>query len=59
MYNFLWKIKGDAHGFHLCNWEQITISNIYGGWGIHNIFDFSKSLALNTLWRVFMGEGIW
>ena len=34
-------------------------TKIYGGWGIRNIFDFSKSLAANTLWRVLNGEGIW
>jgi hypothetical protein len=30
-----------------------------GGWGILNIFDFSKALATITLWRVLMGKGIW
>jgi hypothetical protein len=43
----------------MCNWEQISLPKSFGGWGIHNIFDFSNSLAVNTLWRVLMGEGIW
>jgi hypothetical protein len=59
MFNFLWKRKSDTNQMHLCNWEQITLPKLFGGWGIHNIFDFSKSLAANTLWRVLMGEGIW
>jgi hypothetical protein len=32
---------------------------VIGGWGILNIFYFSKSLAAITLWRVLMGEGVW
>jgi hypothetical protein len=30
-----------------------------GGWGILNIFYFSKALAAITLWRVLMGKGVW
>jgi hypothetical protein len=59
MYNFLWKRNCDSHQMHLCNWEQIVLPKIFGGWGIRNIYDFSKSLAANTLWRVLNGEGIW
>jgi hypothetical protein len=59
MYNFLWKRDSVSHQLHLCNWEKITVPKSFGGWGILNIYDFSKSLAANTLWRVLMGEGIW
>jgi hypothetical protein len=44
---------------HLCSWERLSLPISFGGWGIHNIFDFSKSLAASTCWRVLMGEGIW
>jgi hypothetical protein len=59
MYNFLWKRTNDSHQMHLCNWEKIIVPKSYGGWGILNIYDFSKSLAANTLWRVLLGKGIW
>jgi hypothetical protein len=59
MFNFLWKRNCDSHTLHLCNWERISLPKSFGGWGIRNIFDFSKSLAANTLWRILMGDGIW
>jgi hypothetical protein len=34
-------------------------TKIFGGWGIRNIFDFIKSLAAKTLWKVLNAEGIW
>jgi len=59
MYNFMWKRDSVSHHLHLCNWEKISIPKSMGGWGILNIFDFSKALATITLWRVLMGKGIW
>jgi hypothetical protein len=59
MYNFLWKRDSVSHHLHLCNWEKISVPKLMGGWGILNIFDFSKALAATTLWRVLMGKGIW
>jgi hypothetical protein len=59
MFNFLWKRNCDSHTMHLCSWERLSLPKSFGGWGIRNIFDFSKSLAANTLWRILMGEGIW
>jgi len=59
MFNFLWRRNSETNQLHLCKWEQITIPKKFGGWGIHNIFDFSKALAANTLWRVLMSIGMW
>jgi hypothetical protein len=59
MYHFLWRRNNESHQIHLCRWEQIVLTKSFGGWGIHNIFDFCKSLAANTLWRVLNGNGIW
>jgi hypothetical protein len=56
MFNFLWKNNNESHQIHLCNWEQIALPKSFGGWGIRNIFDFSKSLAANTFWRVLNGD---
>jgi hypothetical protein len=49
MFNFLWRRNNESNQLHLCKWEHITISNIFGGWGIHNIYDFNKALAANSL----------
>jgi hypothetical protein len=59
MFNFLWRRNSESNQLHLCKWEQITIPKKFGGWGIRNIFDFSKALVANTLWRVLMSGGIW
>jgi hypothetical protein len=59
MFNFLWKRNGVSHAMHLCNWERLFLPFSFGGWGVRNIFYFSKSLAANTCWRVLMGEGLW
>jgi hypothetical protein len=59
MYNFLWHRTNESYQIHLCRWEQIALPKSFGGWGIRNIFDFSNSLAANTLWRVLNGKGIW
>jgi len=59
MFNFLWKRSGVSHEMYLCNWERLSLPFSFGGWGIRNIFYFSKSLAASTCWRVLMGEGIW
>jgi len=59
MFNFIWKNNNESHQIHLCNWEQIALPKSYGGWGIRNIYDFNKSLAANTFWRVLNGSGIW
>jgi hypothetical protein len=59
MFNFLWRRNSETNQLHLCKWEHITIPKKFGGWGIRNIFDFSKALAVNTLWGVLMSAGIW
>jgi hypothetical protein len=49
MFNFLWKCNSESNHYHLYKWELITIPNKYGGWGLRNIFEFNKALAVNTL----------
>jgi hypothetical protein len=44
---------------HLCKWQKLEVPKEYEGWGFRNIFDFSKSLAGHTLWRVINCGGIW
>jgi hypothetical protein len=59
MFNFLWRGNMDFPHLHLCIWVSPAKPKSYGGWGLCNIFHFSKSLVANTLWRVLMGIGIW
>jgi hypothetical protein len=58
-YNFLWSGCSDHSRQHLCNWESLAKPKQKGGWGIHNLFHFSKALATNSLWRVLTSPGIW
>jgi hypothetical protein len=51
MFNFLWRRNNESNHLHLCKWEHISLPKKFGGWGIRNIFYFSKALATNTLWR--------
>lgn len=58
-YNFLWSGSSDHSRQHLCNWESLAKPKIKGGWGIKNIFHFSKALVVNSLWRVLTKPCIW
>jgi ribonuclease HI len=58
-FNFLWSGTKDQHKQHLCNWEILASPKNKGGWGFQNIFNFSKALAANSLWRALTTKGIW
>jgi hypothetical protein len=59
VFNFLWDGKRKKKGFHLCNWQLIARPKKYGGWGLRNLFSFSRAMATNTLWRALMLDGLW
>lgn len=46
-------------GVHLVNWEILSIPQLVGGLGLKNIFQFSKSLAVKSLWGGLVIKGIW
>jgi hypothetical protein len=37
------------NSLHICDWKHIARPKIYGGWGLWNILDFSKSMATNSI----------
>jgi hypothetical protein len=59
LFNFLWNGNVDSSHYHLCHWETLTHPKSYGGWGLRNIFSFSKSLAASTFWRVLTKQVLW
>jgi hypothetical protein len=58
-FSFLWSGVNNKKKYHLCSWTTIARPKSYGGWGLRNIFLFSRSLATNTMWRAIMKMGIW
>jgi hypothetical protein len=59
MFNFLWSGSGATEHVHLCKWEDLAKPKAFGGWGVKNLFVFSRALATNTLWRCLMKDGLW
>jgi hypothetical protein len=55
-FSFLWS---RATSYHLCNWETLARPKSFGGWGIRNIYCFSRALAAKSLWRGLMHPEIW
>jgi hypothetical protein len=43
----------------LVKWSKIARPKDYGGWGIHNLFWFSKALASKSLWRLLSNKMLW
>jgi hypothetical protein len=38
---------------------KIGLSKDVGGWGLKNIFHFSKTLVAKSVWRLIQGKGLW
>jgi hypothetical protein len=41
------------------NWKSLAKPNMPGGWGLKNIFLFSKSLAAKLIWRFLKTNSPW
>jgi hypothetical protein len=48
-FSFLWSGVKNKKKFHLCTWISIARPKSFGGWGLQNIFLFSRSLETNTM----------
>jgi hypothetical protein len=59
VFSFLWFGSHKKKRFHLCNWQLIARPKHHGGWSLRNMFSFSRAMAVNTLWRALMQEGLW
>jgi hypothetical protein len=40
-------------------WERISKPKALGGWGLKNIFLFSKALAAKSVWRLISTKNLW
>ena len=58
-FNFLWRSKQDKR---VCPWallECIALPKALGGWGLKNIYNFSKALVEKVGWRLINTTSLW
>jgi len=58
-FRFLWSGKKDVQVTPWVNWKRIAIPKGLGGWGLKNIFLFSKALAAKGGWRLLKTDSLW
>jgi hypothetical protein len=56
---FLWSGKKEAHVIPWVHWDKIVIPKEMGGWGLKNIFLFSKALAAKGGWHIINTTNLW
>jgi hypothetical protein len=58
-FKFLWSGKKDSYVTPWVRWENIVAPKALGGWGLKNIFLFSKALAEKCGWRLLKTSSLW
>jgi len=58
-FRFLWSGRKDTHVTPWVKWERIARPKEEGGWGLKNIFFFSKALAAKVGWRLVSSTSLW
>jgi len=58
-FRFLWSGKKDTQVTPWVKWEKIARPKEGGGWGLKNIFIFSKALAAKVGWRLLSTSSLW
>jgi hypothetical protein len=56
---FIWSGSGDKYTQPWAKWESIAMPKALGGWGLKNIFLFSKALAAKVCWRLISVSSLW
>jgi hypothetical protein len=56
---FLWSGKKEAHVIPWVRWDKIVVPKAMGGWGLKNIFLFSKALVAKGGWRIINSSSLW
>jgi hypothetical protein len=56
---FLWEGAQDKFVIPWVKWSSLALPKYLGGWGLKNIFLFSKSLAANSSWRLITTDSLW
>ena len=56
---FLWSGDKDHYVVPWVKWEKIAVPKSLGGWGLKNVFIFSKALAAKGVWRLLTTNSLW
>jgi hypothetical protein len=58
-FRFLWAGSKDLVVLPWVNWKALAFPKSLGGWGLKNIFLFSKALAAKACWRLISTNNLW
>jgi hypothetical protein len=58
-FSYLWRGKSENRVMPWVRWEKIVKPKALGGWGLKNIFLFSKALAEKSVWRLITTTSLW
>jgi hypothetical protein len=58
-FKLLWEGSQDKFVLPWVKWETLAIPKALGGWGLKNIFLFSKALATKSSWKLISYENLW
>ena len=58
-FRFLWSGKREDQTTPWVNWKRIAVPKGLGGWGLKDIFLFSKALAAKGGWRLLKSNSLW
>lgn len=58
-FSLLWSGSKDKKVMPRLRWERIALPKALGGWGLKNIFYFSKALAAKSGWRLISTKSLW
>jgi hypothetical protein len=58
-FKFIWAGSKDSHVVPWVSWEVLVAPKLLGGWGLKNIFLFSKALAAKSNWRLIVMQNLW
>jgi hypothetical protein len=56
---FIWSGSGEKYTQPWSKWDNIALPKALGGWGLKNIFLFSKALAAKACWRLISDTSLW
>jgi hypothetical protein len=58
-FSYLWQGNKDKKVMPWVRWERIAVPKALGGWGLKNIFLFSKALAAKCSWHLIKTSSLW
>jgi hypothetical protein len=58
-FHFMWDGSEDKKPMVLASCQKLANPKVLGGWGLKNIFFFSKALAAKIVWWLIQGVGLW